>query len=83
MQRSIDPRETAPHTQAHRQSRVALRYVAHTLRILRPFDCLDLRRVLNHGLEPAKRNAAAAGGRFNDRVGVKMYPVVGSLCKSF
>jgi len=79
MQRSIDPRETAPHTKARRQSRVMLRYTEHTLRILGPFDCLDLSRVLYHGLEPAKGDPAAAGGRFNDGVCVNVYPVVGCL----
>lgn len=83
MQRSRDPNETAPHTKVHRQSRVILYKMEHTLRIIRPLDGLDLCRMLNHSLEPAKRDHAAAGGGFDGRVGVKVYPVVGCLRKSF
>ena len=55
----------------------------HTLRIIRPLDGLDLRRMLNHRLEPAKRDRATAGGGFDGRVGIKVDPMVGCLRRSF
>jgi len=85
MQRSREPKETEPHAESNQSASSVQGNVenkaAHTLRIIRPLDCLDL-RMLNHGLEPVKRGHAAARGGFGGRVNVEVYPVVGCLHRS-